>query len=164
MTIKVKIAIALLLLSAVGLVVGALFLPWWTGLVGEGTFEINLRHMTMCLHNSCGEPKALAASDASATPWAKVGIATLASSLVAALLAVGVAVRLARGRTLGVLPWVAGVLAFFTGLLAVIFVWAHPNFGEWTPGFGMAASLAGAFGATVSSIFSRTAETSTSKT
>lgn len=157
MSAKSKIAIALLLVSAVGLVLGAFFLPWWTGLVGDGSFEIDLRHMTMCLHNTCGEPKALGDSDASAAPWAKIGIATLASSLVAAVLAVGVAVRLMLGSKLGVLPWVASVLAIFSGLLGAIFIWAHPSFGEWTPGFGMAATLAGSFGAAIASIAARTA-------
>ncbi|MCP4448924.1 MAG: hypothetical protein GY811_26865 [Myxococcales bacterium] len=163
MTPKTKTSIALLLLSALGLVLGALVLPWWTGLVSGGSFEIDLRNMTMCIHDACGEPKALAASDASAAPWAKVGIATLASSLVATLLVLELAVRLMMATTLGVLPWLTGVLAFFAGLLGAIFIWAHPDFGEWTPSFGMACTLAGSMGAAIASIVCATGSARTSE-
>lgn len=143
----------MLLLSALALVLGALVFPWWTGLVEGGSFQIDLRNMTMCLHNHCGSPKALAAADAAAAPWAKVGIATMAASLMAALLAAGVAMRMLLSKAHGTLPWVAGVLALFAGFLGIIFIWSHPDFGKWTPSYGMACTLAGAFGAATMSIF-----------
>ncbi len=152
MSLKAKLAIALLLLSALALVLGALVLPWWTGAIEGGSFTIDLRHMTMCLHNHCGSPKALSAADASATPWAKVGIATMAASLMAALLSTGVAMRLMLGKPTKTLPWLAGIVALFAGLLGIIFVWAHPDFGDWTPSYGMASTFAGALGAAAVSI------------
>lgn len=155
MTTKAKIAVALLALGAVGLMLGALALPWWTGQLGEGSFEINLRHMTMCLRGVCGEPKPLGIADASAAPWAKIGLATLASSIVAAALAILVAVKLATASRLGVIAWVASVVAVFAGLLGGIFIWAHPSFGDWTPGFGMAACLVGAFVTAVAAVLAR---------
>ncbi len=153
MSLKAKIAIALLLLSALALVLGAVVLPWWTGIVEGGSFRIDLRHMTMCIHNNCGSPKALSASDAAAAPWAKVGIVTLAASLMAALLTTAVAMQMMMKKAPGTLTWVTGVLALFAGLLGVIFVWAHPDFGDWTPSYGMACTLGGAFGASTMSIF-----------
>jgi hypothetical protein len=156
MSLKAKFAVAMLLLSALGLVLGALVLPWWTGVIEGGSFQIDLRHMTMCLHNHCGSPKALSAADASAAPWAKVGIATMAASLMAALLAAGVAMRMMLSKEPKTLPWVAGILALFAGLLGAIFTWAHPDFGDWTPSYGMACTLAGALGAATMSIFAGT--------
>ncbi len=149
---KSKTIVVVLVLAALALVLGALVLPWWTGVIEGGSFEINLRNMTMCLKNHCGSPKSLSAADAAATPWAKVGIATMAASLVAAVLAISLALQTIRGHRLGVWPWIAGVLAAFSGLLGILFTAFHPEFGDWTQSYGMASTFAGALAAAAMSI------------
>ncbi len=149
---KSKVIVVVLVLAALALVLGAVVFPWWTGVLEGGHFEIDLRNMTMCINKHCGSPKALAASDASAAPWAKVGIATMAASFVAAVLAAGVAMRISLGGRLGVLPWLAGVLAGFTGVLGILFASFHPEFGDWTPSYGMACTFAGALAAAAMSV------------
>ncbi len=142
MPLKAKLAFAFLLLSVLGLVLGALLLPWWTGETASGSFAIYSRYMEMCSNEVCAQ-KSLAAAGASATPWAKMGTAMMATSLVAVGLLGICAVSIARRRALGMVAWVAAAFAFFAGVLGLAFAWAHPEFGAWTPAWGMACTLAG---------------------
>ncbi len=139
---KAKLALVFLLLSVLGLVLGAVILPWWSGNTGGGTFAIYSRYMVMCMDGICGQ-KPLAAAGASATPWAKMGTAMMATSLVAAGLLGICFVFIVLRRTLGLLAWVTASLSFFAGVLGLAFAWAHPEFGTWTPAWGMACTLAG---------------------
>ncbi len=149
---------SVLVLAALALALGALIFPWWTGETGAGRFEIDLRNMTMCFNNQCGSPKPLSGAGESAAPWAKVGIATLAASLVAAAIALAVALRLFRRTRVGVMAWLAGVLAAFAGVLAGLFVAFHPDFGDWTPSYGMACVFGGALAVVAMSIVAGASE------
>lgn len=157
MTAKRKLVVMLSLLSSLLLLLGALVLPWWTGQLDNGDFEVNLRGMEMCLRGVCGESKALSMVGEDAKGWSRVGVSTFAVSLVAAWVLVLSAIQAVRHRDRGsVVHWLAGSLALFSGLLSLLFVWLHPDFGTWSPSYGMASALAGSFlGAMAASATSR---------
>lgn len=139
-----RITTMVFLVASTGLLLcGALILPWWAGPLEGGSFEIDLRGMTMCLDAVCGGKKPLSVADASGVAWAKIGTSTFAASLVAAALLMLCIGQTIRGAKRGTLHWIAGLMVFFTGVLALLFVWLRPDFGEWTPSYGLACALAG---------------------
>jgi len=163
MSLKIKLAIAFLLVAIAGLIAGALILPWWTGGIATGSFEVDLRHMTLCIEGVCHHPKALSATDPNATPWARMGIATVATSLVAVVLLLVVVFRLVTNKAPGTIGWLASIMAIFTGVLGATFVYAHPDFGDWTPSFGMACTLASSIVAAISILVARLSSSAKAK-
>ena len=155
-------ATILLAASAVMLLCGALLLPWWAGQLPRGSFEIDLRGMSMCIDSLCGATKPLSVADASAVAWAKLGTSTFAASLVAALLIVLCIGKTIRGARQSTLHWLAGAMTMFTGALALLFVWLRPEFGDWTPSYGMACMLAGSLGGAIAvTVAAQTADSET---
>lgn len=144
MPLQRAIISVLLVLAAALLLLGALFFPWWTGALESGYFEIDLRGMTMCLAAGCSESKALSAADSGGQVWAKIGTSTFAASLVAAALLVLSAFRTLVGGHRGKLHWITMAMSVFVGVLGLLFVWRHPELGDWSPTYGVACTLAGA--------------------
>jgi hypothetical protein len=157
MTIKRTTTMVFLVASTLMLLCGALLLPWWAGQLERGSYEIDLRGMTMCLDSICSH-KPLSVADPSAAFWAKLGTGTFAASLVASALMLACIGNSLRGGGRSTLHWLAGAMMFFTGVLALLFVWLRPEFGAWTPGYGMASTLGGSFlGAIAVSVAARVA-------
>lgn len=152
-----QIVIALLLLSSAFLLLGALVLPWWTGVFDQGSFRVDTREMEMCLRGLCGKTKALSVMGQEAHIWSRVGASVFAASLVASITLVLSALQGFRNRVSGsIVHWLAGSLAFFCGLLGILFIWLRPDEGSWTASYGMASTLAGAsMGAIAASVASR---------
>jgi hypothetical protein len=97
-------------------------------------------------------------ADPSAALWAKVGTSIFAASLVASLLMAACIWTSLRGQGRSTLHWLTGAIVLFTGVLALLFVWLRPDFGEWVPSYGMASTLAGSFlGAIAVSVAARVA-------
>jgi hypothetical protein len=162
MSIKRIATLVFLMASASMLLLGALVLPWWDGELAGGSFQVDLRSMQICLKSICGDPKPLSIADASGAGWAKLGISAFAASLVAALLLVGCVWKTLRRRPKSTFHWIAGVMAFFAGLLGLLFIWLRPEFGHWNASYGLACSMAGAIvGAIAASASARVAVTET---
>lgn len=160
MSIKRIATIVFLIASAAMLAAAALVFPWWEGQLAGGSFEIDLRGMRMCADGQCGEAKALSLADSSGVAWAKVGISTFAASLVAASLLMVCIWKTVLRRPSSTFFWIAGALSFFAGVLALLFMVLRPDFGEWTPSYGLACGLAGAIvGAIAASGAARVAQT-----
>jgi hypothetical protein len=159
MTIKRATTTIFLIASTLMLLCGALLLPWWAGQLERGSFEIDLRGMTMCLDSVCAK-KPLSVADSSGVGWAKIGMSAFAASLVAVGLMALCIWKSIRGGKKSTLYWLAGAMVMFTGALALLFVWLRPDFGEWMPGYGLACTFAGSLvGATALSVAARTAGT-----
>ena len=160
MSIKRISTLVFLMASAAMLLLGALLLPWWEGELPVGSFQIDLRSMQMCVEEVCRDPKPLSMADASGEGWAKIGISAFAASLVAALLLMGCVWKTILRRPKSTFHWIAGVMAFFAGVLGLLFIWLRPEFGHWNPSYGLACCLAGAIvGAIAASASARVAET-----
>ena len=160
MSIKRIATIVFLIASAGMLTTAALFFPWWEGELAGGGFEIDLRSMRMCLDGHCGRAKALSVADASGVAWAKVGISTFAASLVSASLLIVCVWKTVRSQPSSTIYWIAGSLSFFSGVLALLFIFLRPDFGQWTPSYGVASALAGAIvGSVAASAAARVAQT-----
>jgi hypothetical protein len=160
MSIKRIATLVFLMASASMLLLGALLLPWWEGELAVGSFQIDLRGMQMCVEQVCGAPKPLSMADGSAGGWAKIGISVFAASLVAALLLMGCIWKTILRRPKSTYHWIAGVMAFFAGVLGLLFIWLRPEFGHWNASYGLACSMAGAIvGAIAASASARVAVT-----
>lgn len=160
MSIKRIATLVFLVASAGMLLAGALLFPWWEGQLETGSFQIDLRGMRMCLEQVCGDAKPLSLADSSGVAWAKFGTATFAASLVAALLLMGCVWKTVRRKPKSTFHWLAGIMAFFTGVSALLFMWLRPDFGHWTPTYGLACALAGSIvGAVAASASARVADT-----
>jgi hypothetical protein len=158
MSIKRIATLVFLMASAGMLLLGALLLPWWEGELPFGSFQIDLRGMQMCIDQVCGEPKPH--SVASGEGWAKIGISVFAASLVSALLLMGCVWKTILRRPKSTYHWIAGVMAFFAGVLGLLFIWLRPEFGHWNASYGLACTMAGAIvGAIAASASARVAET-----
>ncbi len=144
MSIKRIATLVFLMASTAMLLLGALVLPWWEGELAAGSFRIDLRSMQMCAEQVCGEAKPLSIADASGEGWAKFGISAFAASLVAALLLVGCIWKTVMGRPKSSYQWIAGVMALFSGVLGLLFIWLRPDFGQLNPSYGLACAMAGA--------------------
>ncbi len=157
MPAKQKIVLVLTLASSLLLLLAALLLPWWTGALETGSFRIDPRSMSMCLGGVCRGSKALSQVGEDAAGWSRLGSSVFAASLVASATLMLSALRTFKsaGQRSSV-HWLAGLVSTFAGLLSLLFVWLHPDFGDWTPSYGMACALAGAFvGALAASAASR---------
>ncbi len=139
-----RLATMIFLVAATGLLLaGALLLPWWVGALEQGSFSVDLRGMQVCFEEGCSATKPLSMADSGAEFWAKLGTSVFATSLVAAFLLLGCVWLSFRRRPKSTYQWVAGALALFTGVLALLFVWLRPDFGDWSPSYGLACTLAG---------------------
>lgn len=134
----------ILLLAAALLLLGALAWPWWSASANGTVLEIGVRDMTLCVSDACSNSQSLSSADSGSRVWSKLGAGTFAASLVAAVLLLGLFGAALLKKKVPTLAWVAGTLACFVGVLAVFFVLLRPDLADLTPGYGMAATLAGA--------------------
>ncbi len=149
-----KLSIGFLLIAAGCLVAGA-FLPWWTGDLASGRFQIDLRKMTLCFEGLCRD-RALTGADGSAQGWARLGSSVFAASFVSIFLLLVSTVESLKAKQHFVTYWLTGAVAMFTGLLAILFIIANPSSGEWVPSYGLASTIAGSFvGALAISVVAR---------
>ena len=104
--------------------------------------SLGLRAMRLCLDGDCrAESIAAISGDAS---WARTGMATFASSLLAAALAVTLAGALAAGRTPRFLGRITIVAAVTSAVAGAIFVLQFPGFGGAALGAAAWLHFAGA--------------------
>jgi hypothetical protein len=160
-TIDKRIAVVAAALAAILLCWGALVTSWWTGGGGATRFAVGLHSVELCTGGACRAARL--PSLGGGPGWPRIGMAALASALLAAGVLVVVAVLAALGR-MHRAAWPARVAAtscVFCAVLGAVFALIAPvDAQDLVPGYGMALFFAGtvvgaATGALVLSVASR---------
>jgi hypothetical protein len=127
---RLRAAAAASLAAALALIAGALATSFWRGGDGDTHYQVGLVRASICIGSACHDG-GLSLFGAATATWAKLGAATLAAGMLAALAHLVAALQLVRPvlPAWAYRPRLAGGLSLLAMSIGAVFAISQPDLG-----------------------------------